>query len=176
MNEIWKDVIGYEKWYEVSDLGRVRRVRAASGTRAGKLLKPSMSKHGYCTVNLSKNGRRHLYFIHKLVQGSFVGSVPDGQEINHIDGDKTNNRLDNLEYISRSEHMRNSIDVLGKYNHQRALGEASGNSRMTANDVRTIRKKYEAGNTTQRELASEYGCSQTCIGHIVRQKTWSHIK
>ena len=99
MEEIWKDITGYEGIYQVSNLGRVRSFKIK---KTGKLLKPRNS-HGYLYVYLGKN-----YPIHQLVAMVFLNHTPDGHKIivDHIDNNSLNNRLDNLQLITQ---RRNAI-------------------------------------------------------------------
>lgn len=117
--ERWRPIPDFEGAYEVSDLGRVRSVtrtvyrpagrRAASSfKRCGKLISSDNIAH-YAMVNLSHNGRRHPRRVHALVTSAFLGPCPDGAEVNHIDYDKRNNQLGNLEYVTHQENMRHAF-------------------------------------------------------------------
>lgn len=97
MREIFKPVKGYEGLYEVSDLGRVRTVKT------GKIKSPCISNAGYYMVNLHKNGKANLKTVHRIVITAFEG--PSKLHTNHKDGDKLNNRLDNLEYVTHRENV-----------------------------------------------------------------------
>lgn len=94
MNEEWKDIQGYEGLYQVSNLGNVKSKR--------RLLQPTITKRGYCRVGLSKEGKMKYYLVHKLVAESFIGKRD--MPIDHIDCNKTNNRLENLEYVTTREN------------------------------------------------------------------------
>ena len=111
MKEIWKPVKGYEGLYEASNYGRIRSIKRA--TNSGRVLKPYISKHnGYCYVSLCKNGQSITKRVHKLVYCAFNPFVelPDRYDktrtIDHIDGDKTNNRIENLDICSQSENQK----------------------------------------------------------------------
>ena len=106
---IWKTINEYPA-YQVSDTGLVRslyRTHGASGKRINtvRMLKPGTDGPGYLTVHLCKNSTLKTYAVHRLVLAAFVGSCPDGLEANHLDGDKLNNRIGNLEWITSSENM-----------------------------------------------------------------------
>ena len=92
MEEIWKDVVGYEGLYEVSNLGRVRR--------DGKILKPTKIKNGYLYVGLHKNGIQKTVRVHRLVASAFIPNPQNLPCVNHKDEDKTNNAVDNLEWCT----------------------------------------------------------------------------
>ena len=111
--EEWKDIPGYEGRYQASNLGRVRSldrlVKHKDGhiqKAPGKTLKPSVSKTGYHQVVLSKDGIEKPFYVHRLVWASFNGEIPKELEINHIDEDKSNNSLSNLNLLS---HQANNI-------------------------------------------------------------------
>src|SRR5205809_2699802 len=100
MEENWRPVVGYEGLYEVSDCGHLRRVGRAPGTRPGYPIRTPPNSDGYPQCVLHDNGIKQSQRLHKLVAAAFLGSRPSGAEINHIDGDKTNNVPSNLEYVT----------------------------------------------------------------------------
>jgi len=112
MKEIWKDIPGYEGYYQVSNLGRVRSLdRVVNGrwgnTRfKGRVLKPFTSKNDYPQVDLWRDGRGGSMKVHKLVAMAFLNHKPCGYKevVDHIDNDKTNNSLDNLQLITNREN------------------------------------------------------------------------
>ena len=97
--EIWKNIPGYEGLYEVSNTGKIRN-------RHGKILKCRLNKWGYCNVTLSKNNTQNTYSVHRLVYISFMGEIPEGYEVNHINEIKTDNRLENLNILTRAGNNR----------------------------------------------------------------------
>ena len=125
MNEVWHPVPGWETLYEVSDLGKVRSFDrpVIQLSRSGnpvtvvykaKQLKPRPAggrKDGerYCQVTLAKDNKNFPRYVHHLVVAAFIGPRPDGAEVNHKDCDKTNNALDNLEYVSRDENIAHAL-------------------------------------------------------------------
>lgn len=98
MEEIWKPIKGYENLYLISNYGSVL------GIKRNNILKPGKHEKGYLMVVLTKNGISKTYKVHRLVANTFLGE-PNGMEVNHIDGDKTNNSVWNLEYCTHSENM-----------------------------------------------------------------------
>lgn len=124
--EVWKPVVGYEGYYEVSSIGRVKRVKAGQGTRAGYVLKPVHLKHGgYLAAGLRRPGHtRKLARIHRLVAEAFLG-VSDLPLVRHLDGDPTNNRVENLAHGTSQE---NAFD---RVRHGRA-SDVNGNSKKTS--------------------------------------------
>lgn len=120
MNETWKDIPGYEGRYQVSDQGRVkalpRRLRFVS--KAGReawritterLCATNVTRKGYALVHFMVDGKRAVRTVHELVMLAFVGPRPADRDINHKDGRKTNNALDNLEYVTRSDNHNHAV-------------------------------------------------------------------
>lgn len=118
--EIWKDIPGYEGRYQASNLGRIRSLDRKEpngwGTQSlirGRMLQPFDSNWGYLRVTLSGGGRCVKHLVHRLVALSFVPN-PDGKpEVNHINGDKQDNRPENLEWVSASANQLHSRYTLG---------------------------------------------------------------
>lgn len=183
-SEEWRDIPGYEGIYQVSNLGRVKsmarqRTNKLMGThwRKEKLLSPGHSSKGYLHVTLYKGGNRTIFSVHNLVLSAFKEEPDFGEtrvEANHLDGDKTNNRLKNLEYTTPSENRLHSYHELGNIDLI-ARGEKSGNSKVTAEEVMEIRKLYESGEYLQKELGEMYGIHKATVGDIVRRETWKHL-
>lgn len=111
--EIWKDIKGYEGLYQVSNQGRVKSLERYKIGRFGikyrvneKIIIPHQDKYGYIRVGIYKDGVERTIRIHKLVAEVFIPNPNNYTEINHIDEDKTNNRVENLEWCSRSYNVR----------------------------------------------------------------------
>lgn len=104
--EQWRPVTvpGYERYYEVSSFGRVRRLIASRGTWAGKILAAAVGGKGYRVVNLRRPGHVFGKNVHELVARAFLGEPPPGHEVDHIDMDRANSRLDNLRYLTRKQN------------------------------------------------------------------------
>ena len=146
------------------------RVKAGPGTTVGKILRLKITARGYCEIMLSKNGDGESFMVHRLVMAAFVGQCPEGYQVNHIDGGKTNNRLENLEYVTpveNIEHARRSGLMLQR-------GEDSSRSKLTEENVHEIRRRF--GKETQTEIAAHFNVCQQTINHIATGRTWSHIK
>ena len=107
MEEIWKDVVGYEGIYKVSNLGRVKSLARKAGysNRKERVLAPSLKRDGYLHVGLSKDCKRITRPVHKLVAESFLNHVPCGHKevVDHIDNDRLNNKEDNLQVITHRQ-------------------------------------------------------------------------
>lgn len=98
MKEIWRDVKGYEGLYQVSNFGRVKRVTT------GRIFKGCKDNSGYLRVNLSKDSVTSTNTLHRLVAEAFITNQENKPDVNHIDEDKTNNSINNLEWSTRKEN------------------------------------------------------------------------
>ena len=107
-NEIWKPVVGYEGLYEVSNLGKVKTLGKGKSnfSKHEKEIKYSVSYDGYYRVQLYKNGIKRCHLLARIVWSSFNGVIPDGYEVNHIDEDKSNNSLSNLNLLTKADNIR----------------------------------------------------------------------
>ena len=116
MQEVWKDIVGYEESYQVSNLGNVKSLRREYSPNGGKrfteekLLKFGIHKDGYLQAHLSENGKTKTFLVHRLVAIHFLDKIYDKLEVNHIDGNKKNNLFSNLEWSNRSENMKHAFD------------------------------------------------------------------
>lgn len=118
--EIWKDVKNFEGMYQVSNKGRVRSLDRHDKHGAlwkGKLFKLSPDKSGYIKTKFSVDGKRTVKLVHRLVAEAFIPNPENKPEVNHIDGDKQNNYVNNLEWVTSKENTRHGLENgLIKYN------------------------------------------------------------
>ena len=171
MSEIWKAVEGFETLYEVSNLGRVRRLYAG-GEDGWRILKPGLNKTGtgYYQVTLSDGPRTVTnVLVHHLVGRAFIGPRPEGALLRHLDGDSRNNRDTNLVYGTPAE---NQADRIRHGTHNK--GERHGVSKLTDAQVAEIKRRYRRGYGPA--LAAEFGVARHTITRIAAGKTWSHIQ
>lgn len=167
MNEIWKDIRGFEGWYQVSSLGRVRSLdRFISHYRGGKRLYKgslvkSQDKRGYNQVRLKKDGKSYYFQVHRLVAIEFIDDTKQNLQVNHIDGNKKNNNLDNLEWVTPSENIQHALKI----------GRFSDVQKLKAEDVLKIRDSKKP----LRSLGSEYGVSSVIIHRVKSGKSYKRI-
>jgi len=167
--ENWRPVVGCEMVYEISDLYRIRRVVAARNVVAGHILKPYRDREGYLAIRLCVNGRRPTFKVHHLVLLAFVGPRPEGMECRHLDGNKTNNRPENLCWGTSTENAADS------FRHGTSpLGERNGRAKLTEANVIEIRKLLAQG-MPQQAIASRFGVSRRTIGRIKSGTRWTHV-
>lgn len=167
MEEIWKWIPGYEGEYEASNLGQVKSYKFGKP----HILKVQRRKDGYRSIGL---GRNFTPLLHRVIAITFLPNPLDLPEVNHKDAVKTNNRADNLEWVTSSQNKRHAWG-LGLMKVSPPRGEDAPHSHLTDADVRAIRSAYEVGNMTQRELAQKYKVSKFAIYAIVNRRTWKHI-
>ena len=161
--EVWKQIEGYPG-YEISNFGRVKSSLYYNGTNE-RILKQRISK-GYCRVLLIKDKGRYSKQVHRLVGLAFIGNPENKPQINHKDGVKTNNHVDNLEWATAKENRLHAAK-----NGLTAKGERNANSKLTEEDIIKIRSMEES----QRNIAAMFGVSHTLIRNIRRLKTWKHV-
>lgn len=109
MKEIWKDIDGYEGLYQVSNLGRVKSLMC-HGFKRVKILKGCRYAKGYLIVNLYKSGKPISKSIHRLVASAFIPNTQLKKEVNHLDANKVNNYVDNLEWCTTLENVKHAIE------------------------------------------------------------------
>lgn len=168
MTEVWKPVVSHPSHYEVSSLGRVRRIKPGRGATAGRILAPC-PQNGYVAVTLYENDRRIKKGIHILVAEAFHGRRPAGKIVNHQDGNKANNRQDNLEWTTQGENAAHAVATGLSYSPG-LPGEANGRARLTIEQVIEIRSLK--GKASQRQLAREFDVARTTIQLIHQGKNW----
>lgn len=148
MNERWMVVVGFAD-YEVSDLGRIRRVTSRTSTRAGRILRPTIQSNGYFKVTF--NGRKKRW-LHRVIAEAFLGPCPQGKQVAHGDGNPAHNFLRNLTYKTPRE------------NNQDKIAHGTQRAKLTDDMVRSIRNSTE----TQVKLAVRFGVHQVTISRVKR--------
>jgi HNH endonuclease/NUMOD4 motif/Sigma-70, region 4 len=176
MSETWRQVVGYEGLYEVSDLGRIRRsvdLPASQYLHPGRLLSPSIDRDGYLRISLLQRGRSTTQTVHRVVAAAFIGPRPVNAEINHKDGAKTNNAVSNLEYTTRRENAIHALRVLGRGPDNR--GSRQGASKLSEFQAWVVRRMYEERNFTLREIGRIFNVSLATVCQIGKGIRWRHI-
>lgn len=170
--EEWRAVVGWEGVYEVSSYGRVKRTKAASGTRPGNILTcPPGLRGGYPMVGLFDRSRRQLRTVHSLVAEAFLGPRPLGMQVNHIDHTRTNNCVQNLEYVTPKGNIQHAKRA-GRLRGGGPKGERAPAAKLSLEQMHSTRERWSRGEATQVELANEYGVTRQAIWRIVHGLTW----
>lgn len=175
MTEIWKDINGYEGLYQVSNLGRVKsldRVDCSGRHRVGVTLKPGTSHNGYLFVRLSKNSKYSNKRINRLVAEHFIDNPLNKPEVNHCDGNKLNNQVDNLEWSTRSE---NTLHAFASGLKQPSKGESHGQHKLTKELVHEIKSTYKPYDVEFgcHALSRKYGISPSQVCSIAKGVYWN---
>lgn len=169
--EIWKDIPGYEGHFQVSNRGRVRsldrKIYRSNGRRhfrRGHIKSLSVKDNGYIQVGLTKNGNHKTGLVHQLVALAFLGEPLPGEEVNHKDGDKGNNLLENLEYVSHQENVLHSRYILER-----------GVIKLNSRKAYRIRELYWVGGEETAEIAVLFGVSASAVRQVVLGRTWKYV-
>ena len=175
MQEDWKDILGYEGLYQVSNLGRVKRLPKTTLRVDGSLLplkesilKKKASNNGYEHTCLTKEGSSSFFSVHRLVAEAFIPNPEKKYSVNHIDTNKHNNIVSNLEWSTREEQTQHAISM-GKIGIK---GECNVKSKLTQEQADSIRSVYKSGGATQLEISEEYGVSRQLVGFIINNKRY----
>lgn len=177
--EIWRGIEGYEGLYEVSNLGNVRSISRIVKYSDGRVYNyPSKNlsinfcgKYKLPYVHLYKNSKRKSYLLHRLVALAFIPNLESKTEINHKDGDRTNNCVDNLEWASRLENMRHGFDT-GLINN---TGINHGNNIYSEEQIQEVVNMIFLG-YKQGVISKKTGVKTGTIQAIRQGKQWTHVK
>lgn len=173
--EIWKKVVGFEKFYEVSNFGNIRsldRIDSFGRFHKGIVLRQKATRFGYNEVGLSINGVHKHAKVHRLVAEAFLENPKKKKQVNHINCIKTDNSLNNLEWVTPMENMTHAI----KNGLISSVGENNPSAFLTVKLVNAIKDEYLKGVKSQRKLAFEYGVSQKTIFNIVHNRSWKSAR
>lgn len=142
MQEFWKDVVGYEDYFMVSDLGRVY------SKRSGKILKQHTNRKGYMQISTRIGGRKGMvicFKVHRLVAEAFIKNPELKCHVNHIDSDRTNNRSDNLEWVTPKENFDHGLkygSIQPSNQRQGIIDRNTENKKLTVDDIQYVLKSY----------------------------------
>ncbi len=170
MEEIWKDVVCYENLFKVSNFGRV------FSKRTNKILKQSTSKKGYKVFSTRIGGRKGLcicFKVHRLVAQAFIDNPENKPQVNHIDGNKLNNNVTNLEWVTSKENIQHAVEN-NLCNFEHMVGTKCRFSKLTELEVLEIRKAKSLGVPTV-DLCLKYGVVRQTINQIYRGKYWKDV-
>lgn len=180
MNEIWKDIQGYENEYAVNSKGEVKskqRIKSNKWnefTKPAQMLKGRMTKKGYLTVVLYQKGKPKTFPIHRLVAQTFIPNPENKPQVNHINGIKTDNRVENLEWVTNEENRIHAVQngFVAKPNPRK--GEDTYNHKLSKEDVEFIRQNYIKGdkNFGGGALGRKFNVSSSLIVLIAKNLRW----
>ena len=177
IEEIWLPITGYEGAYEVSSFGQVRSIRLEKGNarlgcqRKGGIIKPNKAQK-YLAVCISKDKVRLTKTVHRLVAIAFIPNPKCKPQVNHIDGNKFNNHVSNLEWATPSENIKHSF-ALGLSKSPK--GEKQGSSILKVESVVIIKTLLANGGLTYKQIGEQFGVKRSTIKDIKIGRTWSHV-
>lgn len=177
MKEIWKPIKGFEGHYEISNRGRVKALRRKIkvgnqwNTFPQIIMSCPLDSDGYRIVGLHLDGKAENKRVGRLVALHFISNPKKLPIVHHKDHDKTNDYMNNLQWVTNSENIQFAYDS-GFANAVK--GSRCGSSKLTEKDVRRIRRLAKAGAIHQ-DLRKEYGISTKNIHLIINRKTWKHV-
>lgn len=175
--EIWKDIQGYEQFYQVSNYGRIRsKGRSFKREKYIHVYKPKIlscvkqKSHNYLTIRLNDGIQTKGYLVHRLVAINFIENHDNRPQVNHKDANTLNNNLNNLEWCTPSENVKhsfklNNIDRKGENNHRNKLKEK---------DVINIKKRILYGERNI-DISKIYKVTPATISDIKNKKLWKHV-
>lgn len=161
-----KRINGFED-YLITSFGDIYSLKS------NKWLKSMNNGTGYLYVALYKNSKSYNKYVHRLVAITFILNPDNKPSINHIDGNKQNNCVNNLEWVTKSENEIHAYKI-GLKNSKHCQGFKNYNSKLTENDVLTIHGLYLSG-MKQKEISKIYKISKPNISDIINGKTWKHL-
>ena len=159
MKEVFEDLKGYEDTYQISEFGRIFSKRRLVGNKIifGRELEPQLTSDGYLKVTLSKDGTSKRFYVHRLVAMQFIDNINNLEQINHIDGNKLNNNVTNLEWCTKEENQNHAVRTnLMQHGEDRPSAKLKGI--MKASDI-----------------ANKYGVSKNTINCILRGSKWKYL-
>jgi len=166
MHEEWRPINGFEGLYEISSYGRVKSFKSHP---SGKILKTNLDSNGYPKISLSKNGAKKDALVHRLVAEAYLPRVDGKTCVNHIDGNKANNRLDNLEWCTYSENIKHAIRT-GLYGGISKEAIMKGVRRSAQNRTRQVIRSDGARFKNAAEAAFAIGAHKDSIYAAIRRK------
>lgn len=163
LEEIWKDIPSYEGYYQVSSLGRIRSIG-----RIKKILRFIVEKKGYLAVSLCVSYQRKIFTVHRIVANVFIPNPLGLSDVNHKNGNKKDNSLNNLEWLSHKDNVRHAMETgITNYIHR---------SKLTEDDVLNIDRLYFVEKWNMQDISKMYGMEVRSIRNILKRKIWKHVK
>ncbi len=171
MNEVWKDIIGYEGLYQVSDLGRVKSLSRTSGVRTlkEKILSTKKNANGYCHVELKK-GITKTFKVHRLVALMFLENKEGKLCVNHKNSIRDDNIVENLEWCTYKENAQHALK-LGRMKFTPPRGILNGKSKLTEKEILTIRSLT----IPKKQIAKIYNIAVSTVYSINNRNRWAHV-
>ena len=175
MEEIWRDIAGYEGSYQVSNMGRVRSLDRKDGRGnqiKGRMLILHKNRNGYLQAAIFSKGKTKLSYVHRLVAQAFIPNAKQLKCVNHKDENKTNNIVDNLEWCDH-KYNNNYGKLTHEFRSNNVSGEKHPQSKLTKEQVLSIRELHKKGHSIT-NLSKQYGVCRQHIWEIIKQTKWKN--
>lgn len=183
MDELWMPIPGYDGKYFASNLGRIKAAQQKikhcpkgvwmERVIPARVLRTNSDKHGYKRTTLTINGGTEPWLVHRLVAMTFIPNPDSLPCVNHIDGCKFNNRIENLEWVTHAQNMAHAA-AMGLMPGNSGPGEESPAAKLTDDCVRAIKARLAAGEGAT-SIARDYPVTPSAIREIKAGRSWSHI-
>ena len=178
MQEIWKDVVGYERYYKVSNKGRIKSIKRTCYSfvvpespkkiiRKGVMLKLGKHRNGYQKISLQKDGKHKYFMVHRVVATAFIPNPENKPQVNHIDYDRSNNCVENLNWMTSKENINHSYDAVAasgrrtiKFCH--ALPNANKKAVIMMDRCGTYIREYDSMSEATLDIKGLIGASSIC--------------
>ena len=173
--EVWKDIKGFEGKYQISTLGNVRGLERLVPVNGGiklypeRLLNPSKEKDKYKYITLWHQSKSKSFFVHRLVAMAFIDNPNDYPSVNHIDGCKDNNCVENLEWCTHKQNSMHALKI-----GLRKTGEDHHGAKLKNAQVRMIPELLEKG-FSQKAISVMYGVSYSTIKNVCQKRKWQYL-
>jgi predicted DNA-binding protein YlxM (UPF0122 family) len=190
LTEYWVDISNYEGYYQVSNYGNVKSLdrvitehpsvkneqqTGKTQTLKGRILKPHTNSSGYYQINLNRKSIRTTFAIHQLVAQSFLDNRSSKPLVNHINGIKTDNNVNNLEWATYSENLEHAYkNRLRRAVKTNEVASKNYKRKLTEQQVREIKLLIAAKSLTLKQIANQYDVGRSTIGSIKSGRNWSH--
>lgn len=173
-SEFWLAIVDYEGMYEVSNLGRVKsldRVDSRGWAIKGRIMKMFLNRAGYFKVQLFCNGKPSTRLVSRLVAQAFISNPENKPTVNHLNGNKASNVVENLEWATHEENSKHAV-ATGLRPPNRGI--KNGQSKLTPALIHRARTLNEVGHG-QRKIAKLFGVSKSCIASALKGTNWKHL-
>lgn len=178
--EIWKDIKGFEGYYQISNMGNVRSLDRFDGIRnlRGQSIRPNSKRNGYLQVGLRRDSKRKWTTIHRLVATHFIDNPENRPQVNHIDGNKLNNTVDNLEWATPAQNLyharKNNLIEAPKGKEHVNFGICGAESKSAKKVVRYDKDSKETKVYEALILTEDDGFDRTSVSKCCNKKLKTH--